>query len=46
MNKIKYYVETLKGERKPASWHVVEALVRLHGYKYVLREPNLEVVAK
>ena len=45
-NSIRYYVETIKGQRIKADWLSVETLVRLHGYKYILREPNLEVVAK
>ena len=43
---IRYYVELVSGERKPATWVQVMQLISLHGYRYILREPNLEVVAK
>jgi hypothetical protein len=43
---VRYYVEMLNGERKPVAWHIAEAMVRLHNYVYVVREPNLEIVKK
>ena len=43
---VRYYVQLLNGERKPCSVWLKEALVRLHGYKYIMRTENLEIVGK
>ena len=43
---IRYYVELVNGERKPCSVWIKEALVRIYGYKYVMRTDTVEIVGK
>ena len=43
---IRYYVQLVNGERKPCSVWIKELLVRLHGYKYIMRTDSLEIVGK
>lgn len=43
---MKNYAELPNGERKPISDWMHEALVRLHGWVYVIREENLNIIRK
>jgi len=44
--KMRNYIELPNGERKPVSDWVHEALVRLHGWVYIIREENLNIIRK